>query len=127
LGLGPSFFLGDLGGTRGTGKTFVKDVNFPLTKFMKGLYASYYPAEWIGIRIALNQGTLEGNDSVIKTKGIDELERKKRNLAFKSGMFEGYAALEIYPTVFFEQYDGLEHKLRPYGVPYESQRTILQS
>ncbi|HEX7904233.1 MAG TPA: hypothetical protein VF487_10160, partial [Chitinophagaceae bacterium] len=26
IGLGPSFFLGDLGGNRGTGKTFVKDV-----------------------------------------------------------------------------------------------------
>ncbi len=32
VGLGPSFFLGDLGGNRGTGKTFVKDVNFPFTK-----------------------------------------------------------------------------------------------
>ena len=49
LGLGPSFFLGDLGGTRGVGKTFVKDVNFPLTKFMKGLYVSYYPSEWLGL------------------------------------------------------------------------------
>ena len=116
IGLGPSFFLGDLGGTRGVGKTFVKDVNFPLTKLMKGLYVNYYPSEWLGFRIAANFGTLEGHDSAIKTNGKNEYERKKRNLGFKSSLFEAYAAFEIYPTVFFENYDGLFHKLRPYGV-----------
>lgn len=116
LGLGPSFFLGDLGGTRGVGKTFVKDVNFPLTKFMKGLYVSYYPSEWLGLRVAANLGVLEGHDSIINVKGGWERDRKQRNLGFKSNVFEAYAALEIYPTVFFESYDGLFHKLRPYGV-----------
>jgi hypothetical protein len=116
LGLGPSFFLGDLGGTRGIGRDFVKDVNFPYTKLMKGLYFNYYPAEWIGLRIAANFGVLEAHDSAIKTNGKDEFERKKRNLGFKSNLFEAYGALEIYPTVFFEGYDGLFHKLRPYGV-----------
>lgn len=116
IGLGPSFFLGDLGGNRGTGKTFVKDVNFPFTKLMKGLYANYYPAEWLGFRIAVNFGQLEANDSIIKTDGKNELDRKERNLHFKSSLFEAYGALEIYPTVFLENYDGLFHKLRPYGV-----------
>ncbi|HEX7903304.1 MAG TPA: hypothetical protein VF487_05455, partial [Chitinophagaceae bacterium] len=116
IGLGPSFFLGDLGGNRGTGKTFVKDVNFPFTKLMKGLYANYYPAEWFGFRVAVNFGQLEANDSIIKTDGKNELDRKERNLHFKSSLFEAYGALEIYPTVFFENYDGLFHKLRPYGV-----------
>ncbi|HEX2628477.1 MAG TPA: DUF6089 family protein [Chitinophagaceae bacterium] len=116
LGLGPSFFLGDLGGTRGLGKGFVKDVNFPLTKLMKGLYVNYYPAEWLGMRVAINHGRLEGDDAAIKTDGKNEMERKKRNLHFKSPLLEFYGALEIYPTVFFEQYDGLFHKLRPYGV-----------
>jgi hypothetical protein len=116
LGLGPSFFLGDLGGTRGVGKTFVKDVNFPLTKLMKGLYINYSPAEVLGFRLAVNLGVLEGYDSAIKTNGVHEYERKKRNLGFKSNLFEVYGALEIYPTVFFEQYDGLFHKFRPYGV-----------
>lgn len=116
LGLGPSFFLGDLGGNRGTGKTFVKDVNFPFTKLMKGIYANYYPAEWLGLRIALNLGRLEANDSIIRTDGKNELDRKERNLHFKSSLFEVYGALEFYPTVFLEGFDGLFHKLRPYGV-----------
>jgi hypothetical protein len=116
LGLGPSFFLGDLGGVQGTGKTFVKDVNFPFTKLMKGLYVNYMPTEWLGLRVAANIGVLEGDDNIIDAKGGAERFRKQRNLQFKSNLFEAYAAMEIYPTVFFEQYDGLSHKLRPYGV-----------
>jgi opacity protein-like surface antigen len=116
LGLGPSFFLGDLGGQKGVGKTFVKDVNFPLTKFMKGIYLNYYPAEWLGLRLAANLGQLEAYDSIIDTKGRDEYERRKRNLSFRSKLTEAYAAVEIYPTVMFEEYEGLEHKLRPYGL-----------
>jgi len=116
LNLGPSFFLGDLGGTRGEGKTFVKDVNFPLTKLMKGLYVNFYPAEWIGFRLAANIGKLEGFDSVIDNKGTDERFRLQRNLGFKSNLAEAYFAAEIYPTVMLEQYDGLLHKIRPYGV-----------
>ena len=37
LGLGPSFFLGDLGGASGVGKPFIADTDIPLTKFSKGL------------------------------------------------------------------------------------------
>ena len=116
LGLGPSFFLGDLGGIRGTGKTFVKDVNFPFTKLMKGIYLNYYPAEWLGFRLAGNIGKLEGDDAAIKTNGKDEYERKKRNLKFQSSLSEVYFAMELYPTVFLEQFDGLLYKFRPYGI-----------
>ncbi|MBL0336973.1 MAG: outer membrane beta-barrel protein [Chitinophagaceae bacterium] len=116
LGLGPSFFLGDLGGNRGVGTTFIKDVNLPLTKLMKGIYVNVYPTEWLGLRIAANSGQLEGYDSMIKTKGINEMERRKRNLGFRSNLNEVYGAIELYPTVFFEKYEGLEHKLRPYGL-----------
>lgn len=116
LGIGPSFFLGDLGGTRGKGRTFVKDLNIPLTKMMKGIYVNLYPAEWIGFRLAANLGELEGYDSLITDKGGDEIYRKRRNLAFKSNLSEAYAAMELYPTVLFENFDGLFHKVRPYGI-----------
>jgi hypothetical protein len=116
LGIGPSFFLGDLGGSKGIGKTFVKDVDFPLTKLMKGLYINVYPAEWLGFRLAANIGYLEGDDAQAPNKGGAERFRLYRNLKFKSTLSEAYAAIEIYPTVFFEEYDGLAHKLRPYGI-----------
>ena len=116
LGIGPLFFLGDLGGNHGVGKKFIKDVNLPLTNLAKGLYANIYPTEWLGFRVAVNHGKLEGYDSLIKDKGGAEVFRKIRNLQFQSSLLEAYAALEFYPTVFFEQYDGLKGKLRPYGV-----------
>jgi len=116
LGFGPMFFLGDLGGTAGIGRDFLKDVDFPLTTLSKSLYANYYPAEWLGFRIALNHGTLKGDDAEAPNKGGAEVDRLQRNLSFKTSVLEAYLALEFYPTVFFEQYDGLAKKFRPYGI-----------
>jgi len=116
LGFGPMFFLGDLGGSAGLGKDFVKDVDFPLTKFSKMIYVNYYAAEWLGFRLALNHGVLEGNDAEAPNKGGHEVARIQRNLSFRSSVLEGYLAAEIYPTVFFERYDGLKGKFRPYGL-----------
>ncbi|MGZ8552966.1 MAG: outer membrane beta-barrel protein [Chitinophagaceae bacterium] len=116
LGFGPMFFLGDLGGSAGIGKGFVKDLDFPLTKFSKMLYVNYYAAEWLGFRLALNHGQLEGSDAEAPNKGGDETFRIARNLSFKSSVLEAYFAAELYPTVFFERYEGLQGKLRPYGL-----------
>lgn len=114
LGIGPMFFLGDLGGATGEGKTFIKDLDLPLTKLSKGLYLNYYPAEWVGLRLAGNLGYVEGNDAEAPANGGAEEDRKYRNLHFKSNINEVYAALELYPTVLFEKYEGLKGKFRPY-------------
>ncbi|HZH65423.1 MAG TPA: hypothetical protein VEY10_11070 [Flavisolibacter sp.] len=116
LGLGPLIFLGDLGGGLGKGSYFVKDVNLPVTKMAKGIFVNYYPQEWLGFRVAANMGVLEGADSLIKEKGGAETYRQIRNLHFRSKLLEAYAAIELYPTVFFEEFDGLQGKVRPYGV-----------
>ncbi|RYZ23580.1 MAG: hypothetical protein EOO16_04515 [Chitinophagaceae bacterium] len=115
-GIGPLFFLGDLGGNRGVGTRFVKDVNFPLVRMAKGIFAQYYAKEWLGIRLAGNFGRLEGDDAYIDGKGGYEEARKLRNLHFRSDLKEGYLAFEFSPTVFFERYDGLAMKLRPYVI-----------
>lgn len=116
LGIGPMFFLGDLGGSAGVGKTFIKDLDLPLTKLNKGVYLNYYPTEWLGFRIAGNLGYVEGDDAEAPAKGGAEMDRRERNLNFRSKIKEAYAAIEIYPTFFLEKYDGLQGKLRPYVV-----------
>ncbi len=116
LGLGPSFFLGDLGGARGIGKPFVRDLDFPLTKFAKGLYINIYPAEWLGFRLAANFSHLEGSDDEVDLAGGREFSRWRRNQYFQSKITEVYLGVEIYPTVLMERYDGLKGKFRPYGV-----------
>jgi hypothetical protein len=114
LGVGPMFFVGDLGGTAGVGKTFIKDLNLPLTRLNKGIYLNYYPSEWLGLRVAGNLGYVEGDDAQAPAKGGDEEDRKYRNLSFRSKITEAYGAVEFYPTYFMEKYDGLQGKLRPY-------------
>jgi hypothetical protein len=116
VGIGPLFFLGDLGGSRGLGRTFIKDIDYPLTKLNKGFYLNIAATDWLGFRIAGNWGTLEGDDKQAPDAGGEEQFRKLRNLNFKSILLEAYAATEFYPTVFFEQYDEMQGKLRPYGV-----------
>ncbi len=116
LGLGPMHFLGDLGGSAGKGKTFIKDLDVPLTKLNKGLYLNFYPTEWLGLRLAGNLGFVEGSDAEAPAKNGAEEDRKYRNLSFHSKINEAYAAIELYPTVFFEKYDGRQGKLRPFLV-----------
>lgn len=116
LNIGPSNFLGDLGGNFGKGKTFLKDNNVELTKFVTGGYIAYYPAEFIGIRLSGQKTMLEGDDKVIDRKGSWEERRSDRNLSFRTPLTELYLAAEFYPTVFFEYDDYLEKKLRPYVV-----------
>lgn len=115
--VGPSNFLGDLGGNMGKGTPFLKDNNIPLTKFMFGAYLGYQPNEWFGLRLSASIGTLEGDDAIIKPKGGYEEARLIRNSNFRSKLVEGTLMAEVYPTVFFEyEPSDIFRKLRPYGV-----------
>jgi len=113
--VGPSNFLGDLGGNAGKGTGFLKDHQFRTTRFLGGIFAEVYPSEWIGVRFALNIGSIEGDDHFTKANGGIEEARKARNLDFKSSIQEIFVAAEIYPLVFFEyEPTDVYHKLRPY-------------
>ena len=100
---GPMNFLGDLGGNRGKGTLGPKDNNIPVTNFIGGISASYYPVEWLGFRAAFNIGEMEGDDRLIRQdRPADTWEgaRKYRNLTFRSPLTEAYVGVEIYPTAF---------------------------
>lgn len=115
--VGPSNFLGDLGGTSGRGMTFLKDNNFPTTKLMGGAFITYHPNAYFGIRLAANIGQLAGDDALIKGKGGMEEARKIRNANFKSNIQEVFVAAEIYPSVILEGTpDVTAYKFRPYAL-----------
>ncbi len=117
LNVGPSNFLGDLGGTEGKGQTFLKDNNWSMTKVMKGVFFSAVPSEYVSFRASLNFGRLEGDDAIISAKGGLEEARKARNQDFRSSLIEFYAAAELYPLVFLEEDpNDVWHKFRPYGL-----------
>jgi hypothetical protein len=115
--LGPSNFLGDLGGNAGRGTTFLKDNNFQMTKLTMGAFVSYHPSEYYSLRFAINKGSLEGDDAIIKPKGGLEEARRNRNSNFRSKLLEAFLIAEVYPTAFIE-YDPSDvfMKLRPYVV-----------
>lgn len=118
LNVGPMNFLGDLGGNRGKGTIGPKDNNIPVTNVIAGITATYYPSEWLGFRLAGNVGRMQGDDRLIKqNQPADTYEgaRKYRNITFQSPLYEGYVALEFFPTamVSVKQGNGLP-RFRPY-------------
>jgi hypothetical protein len=117
INIGPSFFLGDLGGHRGKGTRFIKDLNLPLTEIMTGAYVTFYPNDWLGFRAAAQYGKLEAEDRIINTKGNDELYRKQRNLDFRTNIAEAYIAAEVFPFMLLNKNnEDYKPRLRPYGV-----------
>lgn len=116
INVGPSFFLGDLGGNAGKGTRFLKDVNLQFTNIMKGLFITAYPSDWLGIRFAAQTGSLEADDAAISTNGVHELWRKQRNLDFRSNISEAYLALEFFPLMVFPGIAEMSPRMRPYGV-----------
>lgn len=117
LTVGPSNFLGDLGGNMGRGTTFLKDNNIQMTKLTFGGFVSYHPNELLAFRFALNFGSLEGDDAIIKPKGGLEEARKTRNSNFRSKFSEALFLAELYPTIFLEEDPNDNYKkFRPYVV-----------
>ena len=116
INVGPSFFLGDLGGNSGKGTRFLKDLNFQFTNIMKGGFVAAYPTEWLGIRVAVQTGQLAADDAIIHTKGVDELWRKQRNLDFRTNISEVYGAIEIFPLMLLPLFQDMQPRMRPYGV-----------
>ena len=115
INFGPTFFLGDLGGKVGKGTTFIKDLNYELTRLMKGAFITVYPNEWMGFRLAAQYTYVEGIDSIISTHGVDELWRKQRNLDFKSNVWEAYGAIEFFPIQYImRNHEDYDPRFRPY-------------
>ena len=123
--IGPSFFLGDLGGNLGDGKRFVKDLNLPTTRYFVGLSGAIYPASWLGIRGNLDYGRLYGSDAMTTGGDFASKGRRERNLDFRTAIVEGMVSLEIYPTDFHYITFGLSASASPLcggrgGVPFIS-------
>ena len=115
VNIGPSEFLGDMGGNAGHGTTFIKDINLELTNIMKGAFLSIYPNDCIGLRFSVGKGKLEASDGIIDTKGVNELWRKERNLDFRSNISEAQIGLEIFPLMLLSSFHDDPPRLRPFG------------
>lgn len=92
----------DLGGRAGEGKGFIKDLNIPYTKFSGGITTGFIYRYAVGARLEYNAGAVEASDNILKNdKSTGGINRYKRNLHFKSNIYELLLLAEIYPLTIF--------------------------
>ena len=91
LGIGPTAFLGDLGGQDGPGKPFIYDFEPTQMRYGISVATRCYLREYHAIRGSLSYGRLRGDDAT-----TDYPNRKYRNLNFKSPLIELTGNYEFY-------------------------------
>jgi hypothetical protein len=91
--------LTDLGGRKGNGKGFLKDLNWNVSRPSRTLFLTGTYREVIGFRIEFSSGSLNSHDSLLKGQA-DLTQRYGRNLGFRSNITELQFALEIQPLYF---------------------------
>ncbi len=118
--------LTDLGGKKGIGKRFLKDLNTGKTHVAGGVFFSAMYRNAIGVRVEGTFGKLSADDNVLS--GITDIakERYNRNLNFRTTLTEGSVLAEIHPLFIINNYaesDAYPPRLSPYllaGVGYFS-------
>ncbi|HEY6062245.1 MAG TPA: hypothetical protein VIV35_01480 [Chitinophagaceae bacterium] len=108
--------LTDLGGKKGIGKKFIKDLRWKTAKPSYGVYLMAMYQNVIGVRLEGTFGQVTGFDSILKKVAPSTNGRYERNLSFKSRISEFQLAVEVHP-LYFKDYDDKEPpRLSPYGV-----------
>lgn len=109
--------LTDLGGKKGIGKNFIKDLRWKTARPSYGAYIMAMYKNAIGGRIEGTFGQVTGYDSILKNVASSTSGRYERNLSFRSRIAEVQLSLEIHP-LFFRSYDNNEEPPRfsPYAV-----------
>ncbi len=105
--------LTDLGGKKGIGKNFVKDLRWATARPSYGFYAMAMYKNMIGVRLEGTFGEVVGYDSILKDVAGSTFGRYDRNLSFKSRISEIQLAVEFHPIALFN----FEENPPPYS-PY---------
>lgn len=118
--------LTDLGGKKGIGKKFIKDLNIGNTHFAGGIFVSAIFKNAVAIRLEATFGKLSAQDSVLK--GITDIAKARynRNLSFRTNITEVALMAELHPLYMFIDWVGRDEeppRMSPYllaGVGYFS-------
>lgn len=106
--------LTDLGGKKGIGKNFIKDLNWKNVKPTVGAYFLAMYKYAIAGRIEATFGSIRAYDSILKPVAASTFGRYERNLSFRSRITDIQLAAEIHP-LFFKSYEEDE---APFISPY---------
>ena len=114
VSIGAMNSLTDLGGEKGIGGKFIKDLNLKVTKPSFSLYIIAMYRILLVLRLEGTFGQIESYDSILKKRDPDLIGRYGRNLSFRTRITDFQLAFEIHP-LFFKYYDEEE---APYWSPY---------
>jgi hypothetical protein len=120
--------LTDLGGKKGIGKRFIKDLNFGNNNLAGGVYFSALYKYAIGLRLEAAFGKVSADDKVLESVPAGDIAKARynRNLNFQSTISEFSLITELHPLFLFidwESRDESPPNFSPYflaGVGYFS-------
>ena len=100
--------LTDMGGRKGIGKKFLKDLNMGKTHISGGVFFNVAYKNAVALRLEGTFGQISGNDNVLA--GITDIakERFNRNLNFRSNITDVNLMLEIHPMYIFVDWPAKE-------------------
>ncbi len=108
--------LTDLGGNRGIGKKFIKDLNLGKTNVAGSIFLTATYQEMLALRLEATFGQIKADDAVLRKVKESTFGRYERNLSFRSTITEFMLAAEVHPLYMFNRYD--EDKAPPRASPY---------
>ena len=120
--------LTDIGGNKGIGKKFVKDLNLGNTSFCGGVFINAIYKNAVALRLEGTFGKVSAYDSILKKVDVNDIAKARynRNLNFRSNITEISLIAELHPLFIFINYEDREQdppRLSPYllaGVGYYS-------
>lgn len=104
----------DLGGKKGIGKKFIKDLRWQTARPSFGIYVLANYLDKLCLRLEGSFGQVVGYDSILKKVAPSTFGRYERNLSFKSKIAEAQLGLEIHPLMFRNYEDQDPPLLSPY-------------
>jgi hypothetical protein len=108
--------LTDIGGNKGIGKPFVKDLNLGKTRFAGSISLTAMYEYMLALRLEATFGTVTADDKVLADVAPSTYGRYERNLNFKSKITDFMLGLEIHPLYIFGR--NKEDKAPPLISPY---------
>lgn len=111
--------LTDIGGKKGFGGKFTKDLNMGNTNFVAGLYFGAIYQDMVGLRLEANFGKVSAHDSVLSNVPVKDISRARynRNLSFRSNITEISLIAEFYPLNAFIDWE-MRESSPPRFTPY---------
>ena len=93
--------LTDIGGRKGIGKKFIKDLNMGKTQLAGSFYVGATYKYAVTIRAEVTIGKIAADDKVLQSVAASTFGRYERNLSFRTNISEFMLAGEFHPMFIF--------------------------